>query len=134
MLVKQGYRNRVSTFPALDFYCPRILSKSHSRAVYRYLSISYLLSVPVISPFCACSVVIKGLTVTVDLKLSVKDKKLYVSDLVLHAHVKALPVSLSSSSNRQRLIRSSNGKQTENGTFFSARSPDCTTTKICPTL
>lgn len=37
------------------------------------------------------SVVIKGLAVTVDLKLSVKDKKLYVADLVLHAHIKALP-------------------------------------------
>ncbi|CAK9815553.1 hypothetical protein ANTPLA_LOCUS8704 [Anthophora plagiata] len=37
------------------------------------------------------SAVLKGLTVTVDLKLSVKDKKLYVADLVLHVHVKALP-------------------------------------------
>ncbi|XP_017793106.1 PREDICTED: LOW QUALITY PROTEIN: uncharacterized protein LOC108574943 [Habropoda laboriosa] len=37
------------------------------------------------------SVVIKGLTVTVDLKLGVKDKKVYVTDLVLHAHIKQFP-------------------------------------------
>lgn len=36
---------------------------------------------------------IKGLTVTVDMKIGIKDDGLYAKELVLHAHLKGLDVS-----------------------------------------
>lgn len=97
--VSQYYRNRLSTPPVRNFYNLHIVWATFNRyfriaiGIFRICR-KYFTEWKANWIFSNFSLVIRQLNVTADLKLGVKNERMQVSNLVIHAHVKEFDVSV----------------------------------------